>query len=282
MRYDNDVKTERRGIREQVANFVRAHLSNPRRTAIAGLAAAAVGTGALALSAAPAPADATPRATAAASVQTLNDRADGTTVTRSLDRAGKPVTTAKTAKTAKKAGASPRAPRAIAKAKELRVKYQAQPNYYWCGPAATRNALTATGHNITMASLARTMGTTEAGTNSAHDITAALNKVTGGHKYHTTELAKSTVTAKQANTLQRDIVTTVNDHRAVVANVAGTATDTKGTSHSYEGGHYIAVHGYRDNGRQVEIADSADPKVARYWIDTIDLANWIATRGYSH
>jgi hypothetical protein len=276
MRYDNDVKAERRGIREQVANFVRAHLSNPRRAAIAGLAAAAVGTGALVLSAAPQPADATPRATAAASVQTLNDRAEGTNVTHSPDRAAKPVTTAKTAK---KAGASPRA---IAKAKELRVKYQAQPNYYWCGPAAARNALTATGHNISMASLARTMGTTEAGTNSANDITAALNKVTGSHKYHTTELAKRTVTAKQAETLKRDIVTTINDHRAVVANVAGTATDAKGTSHSYEGGHYIAVHGYRDNGRQVEVADSADPTTAHYWIDTTDLGNWMATRGCSH
>jgi hypothetical protein len=68
----------------------------------------------------------------------------------------------------------------------------------------------------------------------------------------------------------------------VVANVAGTATDTKGTSHSYGGGHYIAVHGYRDNGRQVEIADSANPKTAHYWIDTTDLAHWMATRGYSH
>jgi hypothetical protein len=282
MRYDNDVKAERRGIREQVTNFVRAHLSNPRRAAIAGLAAAAVGTGALVLSAAPQPADATPRATAAASVQTLNDRADGTTVTRSLDRAAKPVTTAKTAKTAKKAGASPRAPRAIAKAKELRVKYQAQPNYFWCGPAAARNALTATGHNITMANLAHQMGTTEAGTNSANDITAALNKVTGSDKYHTTELAKPTVSPKQADTLKRDIVTTIDDNRAVVANVAGTATDTDGTTHSYEGGHYIAVHGYRNHGNQVKIADSANPNTAHYWVDTTDLADWIATRGYSH
>ena len=133
-----------------------------------------------------------------------------------------------------------------------------------------------------MASLARTMGTTEASTNSANDITAALNKVTGSSTYRTTELANPTVTAKQADTLKRDIVTTIDDRRAVVANVAGTANDTEGDTHSYEGGHYIAVHGYRDNGRQVEIADSADPKTAHYWIDAADLAGWIATRGYSH
>ena len=133
-----------------------------------------------------------------------------------------------------------------------------------------------------MASLAHKMGTTENGTNSAHDITAALNKITGSNKYRTTELAKPTASARQADTLKRDVVTTIDDNRAVVANVAGTATDTTGHSHSYEGGHYLAVHGYRNHGNQVKIADSADPHSAHYWIDTTDLANWIATRGYSH
>jgi Peptidase_C39 like family len=166
--------------------------------------------------------------------------------------------------------------------KQLPVNYQAQPNFYWCGPAAARNALTTTGHDITMADLAHQMGTTEAGTNSANDITAALNKVTGNDKYHTTELTKPTVSPEQADTVKHDIITTIDDNRAVVANVAGTATDTDGETHSYQGGHYIAIHGYRDNGNQVEIADSANPNTAHYWINTTDLANWMATRGYSH
>jgi hypothetical protein len=292
MRYDNDVKTERRGFREQVESFVRTHLPNPRRAAIAGLAVTAVGTGALVLSAAPQPAGATPRTNVTA-VQSLSDRADGITVTAGLDRPGKPATVpatetatetatpaseATTADAAKTPAGTPEKP----KANELPVKYQAQPNYYWCGPAAARNALSAIGHDVNMAILARTMGTTEAGTNSANDITAALNKVTGGSKYRTTELASPKVTAEQADTLKRDIVAAIDDRRAVVANVAGTATDTDGATHSYQGGHYIAVHGYRDNGRQVEIADSADPDTAHYWIDAADLADWIATRGYSH
>jgi len=166
--------------------------------------------------------------------------------------------------------------------KQLPVNYQAQPNFYWCGPAAARNALTATGHDITMADLAHQMGTTQAGTNSANDITAALNKATGSDKYHTTELANPTITPQQADTVKRDIITTIEDNRAVVANVAGTATDTDGTTHSYQGGHYIAIHGHRDNGNQVEIADSANPNTAHYWINTTDLAHWMATRGYSH
>lgn len=258
MRHDNDVNAVTT-IRAKAANFVRAHLSTTRRTAAYGLLAV-VGTGAIAMGAPATAHAATPAATVSAS-------------------------TAQTTAPAKKSGhaatkaAKKNAPTAR---KELRVDYKPQPNYYWCGPAATRNALSATGHNITMASLARTMGTTEAGTNSANEITAALNKVTGTKKYHTTELSKPTVTAKQVRTLKNDIVTTIDDNRAVVANVAGTGTDTAGKSHSYEGGHYIAVHGYRDNGRQVEIADSADAKSAHYWMDTADLANWIATRGYSH
>jgi Peptidase_C39 like family len=246
MRHDNDVNAVTT-IRAKAANFVRAHLSNTRRAATYGLLAA-VSTGALVTAAGPAAAHAaTPTTAATAKTASVATHSDYRTAS-----------------------------------KELRVKYQSQPNYYWCGPAAARNALTATGHNITMANLAHQMGTTEAGTNSANDITAALNKVTGGDRYHTTELAKPTVSAKQADTLKRDIVTTIDDNRAVVANVAGTATDTGGMTHSYEGGHYIAVHGYRDHGKQVKIADSANPNTAHYWIDTTDLANWMATRGYSH
>ena len=259
MRHDNDVHAVTT-IRAKAANFVRAHLSSTRRIASYGLLAA-VGTGAL-MTGAHAAAD-------------------------SHDATAKPAAITTTAAAATAHGSGHRAaaakhstPRAAAK--QLPVKYQAQPNYYWCGPAATRNALSATGHNITMANLAHMMGTTEAGTNSVNETTAALNKVSGGHDYRTTELAKPAITQKQTQTLRNDLVRTIDDNRAIVANVAGTATDTDGNSHSYEGGHYIAVHGYRHHGTQAEIADSADPKAAHYWIDTTDLAHWMATRGYSH
>ncbi|MEU5567395.1 C39 family peptidase, partial [Micromonospora musae] len=71
------------------------------------------------------------------------------------------------------------------------------------------------------------------------------------------------------------------DGHAVVANIAGTSTDTDGNTHSYEGGHYISVIGYRDGGNTVTIADSADPNMASYRISVEHLADWIATRGYS-
>lgn len=67
----------------------------------------------------------------------------------------------------------------------------------------------------------------------------------------------------------------------VVANVVGTATDLDGGSHTFDGGHYIAVTGYRDGGDQMKIADSADASRPEYWISTDVLADWIASRGYS-
>jgi Peptidase_C39 like family len=277
MRHDNDVNAVTT-IGAKALNFVRTHLSTPRRAATYGLLAV-VGAGALAM-AGPATTQAATPTTTQAATPTTTATAQTSAAVAAHAATPKTAATAATAKRTTAAAATPSKHRASSK--ELRVNYQPQPNYYWCGPAATRNALTAAGHNVTMASLARTMGTTEAGTNSAYDITAALNKVTRGNKYRTTELAKPTITAKQADTLKRDVVTTIDDNRAVVANVAGTATDTEGRTHSYEGGHYIAVHGYRDNGRQVKIADSADPKSAHYWMDTNRLASWMATRGYSH
>ncbi|OZV81026.1 phytochelatin synthase, partial [Micromonospora echinospora] len=59
--------------------------------------------------------------------------------------------------------------------RELNVRYEAQPNFFYCGPAAARNALTTLDKNISQDDLAREMGTTENGTDSAHQITKALN-----------------------------------------------------------------------------------------------------------
>src|SRR5262245_40178589 len=122
MRHDNDAMT-RRDIRGQISNFVRTSLKTPRRAAAFGLLAA-VGTGGLLAAAGPPAAHDAPATTAAPAA---------------IAKAAAP--SAKPAKAAAKTSVH----RA---ANELRVKYQAQPNYYWCGPAATRNALSATGHNI--------------------------------------------------------------------------------------------------------------------------------------
>ncbi|MGW4502037.1 C39 family peptidase, partial [Micromonospora sp. NPDC004336] len=152
---------------------------------------------------------------------------------------------------------------------------------YYCGPAAARNALSVQGKNIDVDGMAQRMGTTEAGTNSINDITPVLNKETGRDAYQSVEIRETKADDKQTDKLRTDIVTAIDEGHAVVANIAGTATDTDGTTHSFEGGHYISVVGYRDNGNTVTIADSADPNQASYRMSVDNLADWIATRGYT-
>ncbi|MFF4875614.1 C39 family peptidase [Micromonospora sp. NPDC000668] len=166
--------------------------------------------------------------------------------------------------------------------RQLGVRYEAQPNFYYCGPAAARNALSVQGKDISVDAMAKEMGTTEAGTNSINDITPVLNKETGKNDaYRSVEISTPNADSKQTDKLRTDVVKTVDDGRAVVANIAGTSVDVDGTSHSFEGGHYISVVGYRDNGNIVKIADSADPNQASYEVTVEHLADWIATRGYA-
>ena len=165
--------------------------------------------------------------------------------------------------------------------RQLKVRYQAQPNFYYCGPAAVRNALSVMDKDVSQDDLAREMGTTERGTDSAFVITKALNNKAGKDVYRTVEIPGQVADEAETERLREDIVRTVDDDRSVVANVFGTAVDLGGGSHSFESGHYISVTGYRDGGSQVKIADSADPARAEYWMDTEVLADWIASRGYS-
>ncbi|MDM4720261.1 C39 family peptidase [Micromonospora sp. WMMA1363] len=165
--------------------------------------------------------------------------------------------------------------------RELGVAYEAQPNFYYCGPAAARNALSVQGKNIDMDAMAERMRTTEAGTDSINDITPVLNTETGEDVYRSVEISDAEADDKQTDKLRDDVVRTVDEGRAVVANIAGTTTDTDGGVHSFEGGHYVSVTGYRHDGDEVKIADSANPNTAEYWVTTGALADWIATRGYS-
>ncbi|MFC5944696.1 C39 family peptidase [Micromonospora harpali] len=182
---------------------------------------------------------------------------------------------------AERAAASVQAERRPAGERQLDVRYEAQPNFFYCGPAAARNALSVQGKNIDVDTMAKEMGTTEAGTDSINDITPVLNKETGRKAYHSTELPADKVDGKSIDKLRADVVRAVDDGRAVVANIAGTATDTDGVSHSFEGGHYISVVGYSEGGKTVTIADSANPDQASYRIDVDALAHWIASRGYA-
>ncbi|MGI5212847.1 C39 family peptidase [Plantactinospora sp. CA-290183] len=173
---------------------------------------------------------------------------------------------------------APRPPSAM----ELTVDYQAQPNFYYCGPAATRIALSADGAAPSQDDVATELGTTTAGTNSAEDTTRVLNELGHTGDYRTTAIPESVATPAQMDRMQSDITAAVADQRPVVVNIIGTAVDTDGTPHSYDGGHYLTVVGYSDDGRTVTIADPANVNgQSSYTMTTINLANWAASRGYS-
>ncbi|GII26454.1 C39 family peptidase [Planosporangium mesophilum] len=201
------------------------------------------------------------------------------------DTPAAPGATTSQARQAQVHGAAPSSATPAPSTKVLNYQFQLQPNYYYCGPAATRIALTATGHTVSQDEAATLLGTTTSGTNSALDTTRALNSVLGHGRavYQTREIPAYPATPAQANQLQSDAVNTINSGRAIVANIAGHLTDTSGTFHSYEGGHYLTIVGYKDGGKTVKIADPANPNGdGTYWVTTTDMANWISQRGYSY
>jgi Peptidase_C39 like family len=156
-----------------------------------------------------------------------------------------------------------------------------QVNGYYCGPAATRIALSAKGITPDQDGLAAALGTTRAGTDSINDVTRVLNNHVGA-RYQSTEIPGRDVSQEQTDRLQTDIMISLNEGDPVVANIAGTVEDTAGEVHSYPGGHYLTVTGYTDQGRIVKITDPADRKGSNeYLVHTDYLAKWIASRGYT-
>jgi len=166
--------------------------------------------------------------------------------------------------------------------KQLGFDFQYQPTFYFCAPAATHMALSAHGANRSQDDLAHLLGTTTFGTPSAFDTTRVLNEVIGNNVYQTREIREQEATPAEMDRLQADVVHAVGNGYAVVGNIIGAATDASGTWHDFPAGHYIAIVGYRDDGRSVQVADSSGLfGPGTYWMSTIDMANWMATRGYS-
>ncbi len=156
-----------------------------------------------------------------------------------------------------------------------------QPNGYYCGPAATRIALSAHGHAPSFDDLANDLHTTTSGTNSINDIARVLNYNLGGG-YHAVEMKDKATAGAQTDQLVSDVIGAVNRGNPVVANIAGTVSDTAGERHSYEGGHYLTITGYTEQGRLLTITDPADRVGSNeYQLPADQMANWIASRGYA-
>jgi Peptidase_C39 like family len=173
-------------------------------------------------------------------------------------------------------------PAVAASSRVLSYQFQWQQNGYYCGPAATRIALTARGYYYSQDYIASQLGTTTAGTNSAYDTTRVLNSLGNTGFYETKMIWGNSATQAEINRLQWDVVFDIDRNYPIVANIIGTAMDTDGDWHTYWNGHYLTVVGYSNDGWTVKIADPADANgYGWYWMTTTRLAHWIALRGYS-
>lgn len=163
----------------------------------------------------------------------------------------------------------------------LEFEHQWQETGYWCGPAATRVALTAVGQYPSQAELADELPTDEGGTDQISQVTDVLNAHEAGD-YVTTEMPNDPPTAEQEQKLWGDVVRTIDQDHAVVANiVAPPGNQPPGYPTDQTIYHYFAVVGYNSETRQVYIADSAEFSEGTYWLDFHQLATLIPPKGYS-
>lgn len=104
----------------------------------------------------------------------------------------------------------------------------------------------------------------------------------GADVYQTRTIPGEDATPAQMDNPQADAIKAISRGYAIVANIAGGSTDVNGVWHDFAGGHYIALVGYGDDGRTVEVSDSSGMfGPSSYWMSTINMAIWIGTRGYA-
>ncbi|MGN6109914.1 MAG: C39 family peptidase, partial [Kofleriaceae bacterium] len=103
--------------------------------------------------------------------------------------------------------------------KILDIQYQVQQTGYWCGPAATRHALSARMAPPTQQALATQLGTTVNGTDWIGQITGVLNQRLGGNYYRTIEMPNDPPTPAQRDRLWNDIVFDIESGYPIVANI---------------------------------------------------------------
>lgn len=170
----------------------------------------------------------------------------------------------------------------------LGYQWQGQQTYYWCGPAATRIALSARMTPPTQTTLASQLRTTTNGTDHIGLVVNALNHRLGVNHY-STRVINDPPTAAQEAALKQSLVASISNGYPLVANVVSGWRPS-----FYPGGtiyHYVAVVGYDQGGDRALIADSGAEghggssawyNVPRtYWVTTRQLAVWIGGKGYA-
>jgi hypothetical protein len=167
--------------------------------------------------------------------------------------------------------------------KVLNIQYQVQSTGFWCGPAATRIALSARIAPPSQQTLANQLGTTTNGTDWIGQVTGVLNGDLGGAFYATTEMPSDPPSPAQRDRLWRDVVLGVDANFPLVANiVAPPSNHPPGYPSDRTIFHYFSVIGYNPATREVYIADPANfSGNSQYWLTLDKLASLIPPKGYS-
>ncbi|KAB8158369.1 hypothetical protein FH609_029645 [Streptomyces sp. 3MP-14] len=165
----------------------------------------------------------------------------------------------------------------------LEIDYQVQETGYWCGPAATRIALSARIAPPSQATLAVQLGTHVGGTDHISQVTGVLNANLGTGWYETKEMPNDPPTQAQKDLLWRDIVLDIDNNYPLVTNiVAPPGNQPPGYPPDQTIYHYFTVIGYDDVNRTVLIADPASFGGNQiYWLSFEQLASLIPPKGYA-
>jgi Peptidase_C39 like family len=178
------------------------------------------------------------------------------------------------------AAAAPQTTRTTTGEHVLSVDYQVQQTGYWCGPAATRIALSARGIYRSQSQLAAELGTTTNGTDWIGQVTRVLSGYVGW--YETKEMPNDPPTQAQRDLLWRDVVLDIDNGYPIVANIVAPANNHPPGYPNYTIYHYFTVIGYNDANRTVKIADPASFGGNQlYWLTFNQLATLIPPKGYS-
>ncbi|MFF0341998.1 C39 family peptidase [Kribbella sp. NPDC004875] len=166
--------------------------------------------------------------------------------------------------------------------KTLNIDFQYQQTGYWCGPAATRIALSARIAPPSQQQLANELPTTTNGTDWIGQVTRVLNNHLGTGWYETKEMPNDPPTQAQRDLLWRDVVLDIDNNYPIVANIVAPANNHPPGYPNYTIYHYFTVIGYDDSDQTVLIADPAGfAPTATYWLTFNQLATLIPPKGYS-
>lgn len=166
--------------------------------------------------------------------------------------------------------------------KTLNIDFQYQQTGYWCGPAATRIALSARISPPSQQQLANELPTTTNGTDWIGQVTRVLNNHVGTGWYETKEMPNDPPTQAQRDLLWRDVVLDIDNNYPIVANIVAPASNHPPGYPNYTIYHYFTVIGYDSSDMTVLIADPAGfAPTATYWLTFNQLATLIPPKGYS-